>query len=197
MNCAVTSEAKLSIAFPDIDWSFLRSIYGWAAFQYQGWARSQLKIAADKAQIIVLYTDNILEFWIDNVLHFGGDFYAYRRSPLVIQLDPGSHNLDLRIVREIRSMGGVGNPRVEVELKAQISNGGITISEEKLLLPEIVDGKLASHLASLPIRNEDQSWIKVLSIESLNVGSPKSQNASGHTDLRRMFSLFQCYRKPL
>ena len=171
----IVSEAELNVAFPDVDWPFLQSIYGWAALQYQGWARGQLNITAENAQTIVLHTDNILEFWIDEVPYFGGDFYAYRRSPLVIQLDPGRHKFDLRIVRDLRAMGGDAKPEVGVKLRAQISQGGIAILEEKLLLPEIVEGKLASHFASLPIRNEYCSWVEVLKIESLDVGLSRLQ----------------------
>ena len=160
----------MSINFPDIDWEFLRAIYGWAAVQYQTWARGQILIHANRPQTIVLNIDNALEFWIDNEHYFGGDVYAYRRAPLVLQLGPGPHKVEIRLVRDVRAMGGFGIPSAEIKLKAQVSDGGLAILEEKLLLPEIVNSRLASSLASVPLRNEAQEWIDVLSIDSSDVG---------------------------
>lgn len=165
------SQISLIVDFPKIDWVSLQSIYGWAALQYQAWARGCIIINAEEAQTVVLYSDSILEFWVDDAPYFGGDMYASRRAPLVLRLDPGPHKLDIRLVRDLRSMGGVGEPKIEVTIRCEISNGGIAILKEKLLLPEVVNGVLASNLGSLPLRNEHHNWIEVLAIASMDVGA--------------------------
>ena len=163
------TDLKFVVNYPNIDWNFLQSIYGWAALQYQAWARGEIAIISETVQTIVLYTDYILEFWIDDELYFGGDLYAYRRAPLILRLDPGLHRIDLRLIRDVRAMGGIGEPDIQVQIGAHVSAGGLVLSEEALLLPDIVSGKLASRLGSVPIRNEDTEWIEVVGIESLNV----------------------------
>ena len=165
------SQADLTVAFPRIDWGFLQSIYGWAALQYQAWARGNIIINTEDAQTVVLYTDSILEFWVDDILYFGGDMYAYRRAPLVLRLDPGPHRINIRLVRDLRAMGGVGQPKTEVTIRCEASNGDVAILGEKLLLPEVVNGFLASNLGSLPLRNEYHSRIEILAIASVDVGA--------------------------
>lgn len=163
------TELNLSISFPEVDWKFLQSFYGWAALQYQGWARGEIFIHGSVPRTIVLYTDNVLEFYVDNALYFGGDFYAYQRAPLVLHLTPGPHIIDIRIVRDVRATGGIGNPIVNMTLRVELSRGGLAVMGSKLLLPEMVEGRLVSNLGSVPVRNEEQDWIEVLAIESLEV----------------------------
>lgn len=163
-------EVVLSAGFPEIDWKFLLSIYGWASLQYQAWARGWIEINAKESRTIVLFTDGVLEFWIDDKLFFGGDFYAYRRAPLVIRLEPGKHRFDIRLVRDVRAMGGVGDPTIGARLRIDVSIGGLTTGKDKLLLPELVNGKLASSLASLSVRNDEQQWIHVKGIKCIDVG---------------------------
>lgn len=160
--------ADLTIKFPGIDWEYLRPIYGWASLQYQAWTRGELVIERDSSQVIALYTDNVLEFWVDDQPYFGGDFYAFRRAPLVLRLDPGSHKVDVRLIRDVRVMGGVGDPSIRIKLEAQKSEGGLIVTGEPLL-PDLVEGKLASHVASVCVRNEELEWIEVLGIISVTV----------------------------
>lgn len=161
--------ADLNIDFPDINWEYLRPIYGWASLQYQAWTRGTFVIDGNSPQVIVMYTDNVLEFWVDDQPYFGGDFYAFRRAPLVLCLDPGPHKVDFRLIRDVRAMGGVGQPSIRVKLEAQKSQGGLAFGGEPLL-PDLFAGKLASHFASISIRNEELEWIHVQGIESVNVG---------------------------
>lgn len=161
--------ADLTINFPDINWEYLRPIYGWPSLQYQAWTRGKLVIDGDSPQMIVMYTDNVLEFWVDDQPYFGGDFYAFRRAPLVLRLDPGPHKIDVRLIRDVRAMGGVGDPSIRIKLEVQKSEGGLAITGEPLL-SDLFAGKLASHLASVPIRNEELEWIDVRDIKSVNVG---------------------------
>ena len=162
-------ETTLRIGFSDVDWAFLQLVYGWAALQYQAWARGYITVGANEPQIITLSTENILEFWVDENLYFGGDLYAYGRAPLVLQLQPGDHRLDVRLIRDLRAMGGMGEPLIEVKLKAVLSIGDLAIVEEKLIAPDVINGKLAGRLASVPVRNEYHGWINIVGIETLDV----------------------------
>lgn len=167
----------LTVSFPEVDWGFMRSIYGWAAIQYQAWARGHLNIDADSTETLLLYSDNVLEFWVDDQLHFGGDFYGYRIAPLVLHLEPGYHKVDVRLVRDVRAMGGVGEPSLCVRMEAQKANGGVVVVGD-LLLPDLVDGRLASHVGSATIRSEENQWIEVWDIQIVDV-SMKGLSSSG------------------
>ncbi len=164
-------EGLLTVNFPRVDWPFLLSVYGWAALQYQAWARGYLNIATDSPQSILLFTDHVLEFFVDGTHYFGGDFYAYRRAPLVLHLRPGIHKFDIRLVRDVRAMGAIGEPKVSVKLKVEIANGGLAIVEQKLLISDMVNETLASPFASVPVRNEGLGWVDIKKIESLTVCS--------------------------
>lgn len=144
----------LNVAFPDIDWSFLQSIYGWAALQYQAWARGTLFVPGVESQTITLYTERLLEFYIDGIHHFGGDYYGFESVPLVLHLEPGNHTIDLRLLRDVRSMGGIGAPTVDVSITAKISSEDLVLASDTLLLPEMINGRLASALGSVTVRND-------------------------------------------
>lgn len=118
---------------------------------------------------MVLYTDHVLEFWVDDERYFGGDFYAFRRAPLVLHLQPGEYRVDVRIVRDVRVMGGVGEPTVHIALEAEISGGGLKFGVRTLVLPDLVGGRLAGTLGSVDLRNDEREWIDVLEIQSVNV----------------------------
>ena len=163
------SSGYLTISFPEVDWAFLQSIYGWGALQFQAWARGTLILNSGHRQTILLYTDNILEFWLDGTSYFGGDLYSYRRAPLTLQLDPGQHRLDIRLLRDVRIMGGVGDPNIQARVEVQVASGGLNVVEDKYIFPDIVDGKLPSNLASVPVRNHGSNPIHILGLESVDV----------------------------
>ncbi|GAB7353384.1 hypothetical protein MBLNU459_g3861t1 [Dothideomycetes sp. NU459] len=150
----LSTQALLSVSFPNIDWLFLQGIYGWAALQYQAWARGTLSVSGDEVQTVVLHTEGLLEFLVDGVRHFGGDYYSFKRAPLVLRLEPGEHVLELRLVRDVRAMGGVGTPSIDICLTAQISSQDLHISTGAPLLPDMVDGTLAGALGSVLVRND-------------------------------------------
>ena len=170
-SCGEIAEASLLVSFPDIDWTFLQSVYGWAAVQYQAWARGHLTIAASTARSIILYADNVLEFWVDDQHYFGGDYYAYRRAPLVLHLSPGSHNVNIRLIRDVRVMGGIGEPKTSITLKAEGSNSSLALVVHKALIPDVVNGAFATPFASIPVRNEGRKPINILNVAA-NVVRP-------------------------
>ncbi|KAL4927822.1 uncharacterized protein BDV17DRAFT_118898 [Aspergillus undulatus] len=163
------SRAELVLAFPQIDWTFLQSIYGWSALQYQAWARGHLHLPDSRYQSVAIYTDGILEIVVDGRRHFGGDFYSYRRAPLILNLTPGGHVVELRLVRDVRALGGQGDPTVKVVLEAEIRYDLLTVDEQSLLVPESTDWKLGSTWSSINIQNNGAEWIDIISLNCSNV----------------------------
>ena len=207
-NTDASSFVKLNVDFPEIDWASLRSVYGWAALQYQGWARGYLEVRGASPRRIVLFTDNILEIWVNEVHVFGGDFYAFRRAPLVVTLSPGRNMIDVRLVREVRSMGGAESS-VTVSLEAQLSTNTLHILEKTAVLPDLVDGKLPSVSASVTVRNEGESWIELCGCDLTKVphyciiwpdrNLMKSQKAQGnfHTAANRRIQIAPGQSRPI
>ena len=159
------AEATLTVRFPLVDWLFLQSVYGWAALQYQAWARGHLLIESEVAVTVSLYIDNVLEYLIDDKPYLGGDFYAYRNAPVILHLTPGPHKLDIRLIRDVRSMGAASEPEVTIRMKVVQAQCDLNIDEQKLLVSDVVNGRLASPFASVPIRNESLDWINIVSAE--------------------------------
>ena len=157
--------------FPSVDWKFQQAVFGWAALQYQAWARGSIEVYAETEQTVALYTDQVLEFWIDGRPYFGGDFYGFRRAPVILHLDPGKHRLDVRLIRDTRAMGGnydENGPSVEIDLELKHASkplGTVT----KMLLPDYIEGTLAGNLGSISLQNTDKQRIAVTKISSANV----------------------------
>ncbi|KAI9759384.1 MAG: hypothetical protein M4579_002373 [Chaenotheca gracillima] len=181
------ARGTLEVGFPNVDWSALQAVYGWAALQYQAWARGTLFVSTQGSKgktalvPVALYSDQVLELWIDDTPHFGGDFYSSRRAPLVLWLTPGSHLLELRLIRDVRSMGGAWRvePVIKVTLEARELRGpnagapllGIADDGDGIrssVLPDLLEdiGRVSSNLGSVALRNDHLEWISVWDISS-------------------------------
>ena len=134
--------------------------------QYQAWARGNIVIAAENTQMFALYTDAVIECWVDGEHHFGGDFYGFRRAPLVLWLGKGSHRLDLRLVRDVRAMGGIGAPSMRVFLKLDRTLSDVSVDVDHFLAADVVGGKLVSPFASFPVRNNSPHVVKIVEVSS-------------------------------
>ncbi|EEH16891.1 hypothetical protein PABG_06978 [Paracoccidioides brasiliensis Pb03] len=200
-----SAKVTLDLGFPDVDWAFFQSIYGWAALQYQAWARGSITVSASgadggrstttnaaaaaaaaattSAATVAIFTDGLLEIWIDGEPYFGGDFYTYRRAPILMNLAAGEHVIDLRFVRDVRAMGGVGEPRVRAvvevkQLRHFAEDGGdaedgcsevqLDLDAGSLLVAEVVEGKLISPFASVIVRNYHEIWVEVTDIRTVD-----------------------------
>ena len=162
--------SNLVVAFPENDWEALVMVYGWPALQYQAWARGIITIYGDHPRTVALSITNALEFWLDGSPYFGGDFYAFNRAPVILLLSPGSHRLDIRVIRDVRAMGADGDPCVSITVKADISTDELVVDSEKLLLPELIDGRsLAGKVGSIPIGNQTEKWLDIVSVETQTV----------------------------
>ena len=171
----LSARARLTVEFRNIDWTLLRAVYGWSAMQYQAWTRGYLDIRGAEKKPILVYTDDILELRIDGKLHFGGDVYSYRNAPIVLLLGSGRHTIDVRLIRDLRAMGGDENPRIEVLLCFQRSMSELAVDVDKLIAPEIVEGKLVSTFACVPVRNESSEWMDVWQVDSVKVNPISGQ----------------------
>lgn len=166
---------ELNVAFPQLeqDNKFLQSVYGWAALQWQGWARGEIFIHPETAGPFVLHAEGILEFWIDETHYFGGDMYEFGRAPVTLRLEPGSHRIDIRLVRDVRAFGAVGSPTIDVKVRLQRSRAGLELLygySQNVLMSEAVGGTfgpLASPYASITMRNDAERDIYVHSIEGM------------------------------
>lgn len=92
---------------------------------------------------------------------------------MVLHLKSGKHRIDVRLVREVRAMGGVGEPRVTTQLSLTRSPGGLQavlhIGGGVMISDFIGDEKnavLASPHASITIRNDAKHDIHVFAVES-------------------------------
>jgi len=165
-----STTANFTIAFPDVDWLALQSIYGWAALQYTVWARGSFYIHADECTGVVISAAPTLEVWVDEQHSFGGDLYGFRKAGLVRRLSPGEHTLELRLARDVRAMGGVGAPEIRVELGLEMPKTPIALVKGSVIIADVIGtGGLASPHASFAVRNNGGSWITISSIKSHGV----------------------------
>ncbi|KAF2672220.1 hypothetical protein BT63DRAFT_191683 [Microthyrium microscopicum] len=185
---SITSSGNASKAFLDInlpdaaDWKFLQQVYGWAGMQWQGWMRGELTVQAktEGEVTVLIYAENALEFVVDGKRYFGGDFFAYRRAPAVLKLKAGTHVVDVRLVRDVRAMGGVGEPSIQIKMEAKVARDeGLEIGE--VLMPDVVAGKFASGFGSVTVTNSGEEWVDVeVSANDVQISSidePESQKA--------------------
>ncbi|KAF2710944.1 hypothetical protein K504DRAFT_475829 [Pleomassaria siparia CBS 279.74] len=173
-STASSANASLSVSYSNVDWDFLKLVYGWAAVQYQAWARGEITVTGNETQSVILYTDAILEFRVDGVDYFGGDFYTYRKAPPVLHLTPGTHEINVRLVRDVRAFGGILKPTIDVLLDLRATSGTLELAKPGILVSDMVDGKLASPIASVTLRNTGENDIEIVSIQPVDVRTPVS-----------------------
>ncbi|PVH94719.1 hypothetical protein DM02DRAFT_645769 [Periconia macrospinosa] len=173
------TNATLSVSHSNVNWDFLKVVYGWAAVQYQSWARGTLTVTGTEIQHVILYTDTILEFWVDGNHYFGGDFFTFRNAPSVLHLAPGTHQIDLRLVRDVRAFGGIQAPTIDVLIHAERVSGSLELAKPGILMSDVVDGKLASPVGSVALRNSGEEDIEIISIQPSHVRIPFSLQKPG------------------
>lgn len=162
-----SASVELAVDYPNVDWGFSQKIYGWAAFQYQAWVKGEVFNSGISRQKVYLYTDNLLELWINHDHYFGGDFYGFRRAPIVIDLEPGPNNISARLIGDIRSMGGAYPPVLRASLEAFIATESLHVDTATVLLPDVVQGRFCSPYGSITVRNQADHWVCVESVHQL------------------------------
>jgi hypothetical protein len=108
--------------------------------------------------MVHLHCPGVLEVIVNGRRHFGGDFYSFRRAPIVFRVLPGEHvlhQIDVRLIRDVRAMGG-NDANIDVQLEVQAVKTDVELVQDSLLISDIVNGKLASDLGSVIIRNNGE-----------------------------------------
>ena len=78
-------------------------------------------------------------------------------------------SIDVRLIRDVRGMGGLGCPEIYIRLEAEISKGSLIIVQDNPIVPDVVDGVLASDLASVTVRNETDKIADIEGVECIDV----------------------------
>jgi len=169
--------ANLKVCFPEVNWRFLKQIYGWSITQWQGWIRGHMfvnKILTENSydydglQSFLLYAKQVIEVVIDGQRHWGGDLFSYKRSPLVLWLSPGKHLIELRLVRDVRSMGGIDdNPSIDVALELNLSFNHVEIHNQCSIIPEVVNHVFSGQYGSMSITNTHPKSNNLLVIDKI------------------------------
>lgn len=146
-------------------------MYGWSALQYQSWARGVLEVSEPNGQTIALFVNGLLEFAVNGKRYFGGDFYNYRRVPVILHLSQGQHIMDLRLIRDVRVSGATSEPTIEIIVEAEERRELLSVDQGSLLVSDILLGQLGNSWASIDIQNNMAEWIEVLSVNSPDVGA--------------------------
>ena len=155
------SSLELNLDFSEVDWDFAQKIYGWSAFQYQAWLKGGILNHDATIRKVALFTDNILELWVNDMHIFGGDFFDFRNAPVMIALQPGLNELNLRLIREVRSMGGALPPTIQASVRAELASRPLEVPTSGFVLPDVVDGRLCSRYGSVTVRNQADRWVTV------------------------------------
>lgn len=156
---------SLVVGHDNVDWTFQRSIYGWAALQYQTWIRGLLLNHGPSTVRVSLYAINILELWVNEEHHFGGDFYGFERAPIILNLRPGYNTVNVRLIRDVRANGGQIPPLIEASLRASLLSERVSIAKDSILIPDIVNNVFVSAFGSITFSNYGGEWVVVHNVE--------------------------------
>ena len=170
--------ASVCVDFDTVNWSLLQKVYGWSVTQCQAWVRGTLELSHPNNQPIELFIDGVLEFEVDGVPYFGGDVNGLRKAPVILHLDPGTHQLDIRLIHDVRSMGGIKEPILKAQIQASICKEALDIDAEKLVAPEIVNGRLPSSWSSVPVRNSSRRHVEITRLGAAVYGQDESEPLS-------------------
>lgn len=143
----------LDFGFSDVDWEVASWVHGWPGLQFQAWARGSIQVNRKEKVQILLHVCSVLEFWLDGTQYFGGDAYCVRKAPTRLHLHPGHHQLEVRLVRDVRIMGAGRKPRARARIEMHSLSYTAKVRHSQIILPEIVDGVLSSSFGSLTIQN--------------------------------------------
>ncbi|KAK6369890.1 hypothetical protein LTS17_009340 [Exophiala oligosperma] len=161
----IVSEASttvdLVVDFSEIDWDIAQKIYGWSALQYQAWLKGGVWNDGGTSRRVSIYPEGILELWLNNKHIFGGDFYSFGRAPIVFELAPGFNVVNVRLIRDVRSMGGSSSPTAHVLLRAEVVAADLDVDHDSILLPDVIAGRFVGRYGSVIVRNQATVWINI------------------------------------
>jgi hypothetical protein len=176
LSSAPSSTVTLHVSFPDVQWSFLRLAYGWSSTQWQAWMRGLMSVPASAASKnglarVRLWASGPIELVINGQRHWGGDFYAFERTPLILYLPAGvDYTIDARIVRDVRSMGGIDeDPAADIKFHAEFigDDDDLEVRRHTAVLPDLVDGVVpAGRMCSFAVTNVGLDWLQLVDVVS-------------------------------
>jgi hypothetical protein len=110
---------KISVIFPYVDWNGLQRSFGWSGLQFQAWIRGSLHVTTEARYR--LWIGNAVEFYLNGICYDTGNLYdvdvlQFARGGVFINLSPGEHTLEIRVVNDIRAFGGQVPPKVDVQV---------------------------------------------------------------------------------
>jgi predicted esterase len=147
-----------------VEWDFLQKIYGWSVLQFETWARGYVHNFNDHKTRIALYPTNIFELSVNGESIFGGDFYGFERSPVILDLAPGRNNITVRLIRDVRANGGEVPPVILASLKVERLEGHASVVPTTVSLPDVFQGRFTSFYGYLALTNHDDRTLTVKSI---------------------------------
>ena len=168
LGSASKCSVETGFTFEAIDWQTLQLTYGWPALQFQAWARSTFNVPVSGGGRYSIHVQGVMEYWIDSEHYFGGDLYSFDRAPLVRYLEPGLHTVEVRLIRDVRSMGATSLPSVPLNLRLEPTNAIVTADQDHFILPDIVGDRLTSTAASIPLINHGPDVVRNINVMSLN-----------------------------
>jgi hypothetical protein len=181
---------KIPVSFPYVNWEMLETMFGWSALQFQAWIRGSLHIHREGRY--GLWIGNAVEFYLDGTYYDVGNLYdtdivQFSRGGLFLELSPGEHVLEIRVVNDIRAFGGHVPPKVEIEIALRKVIEDLVVADYDShggwVVPTVInvmgrDGIgacLAGEFASFALRNEGPNWIVITGLR-VNQVSPVQCN---------------------
>ena len=64
--------------------------------------------------------------------YFEGKFYANGTAPSTLRLQPGTHRIHIRLVRDVRVLGGIGEASVDVRSRLKKSEEDIAEQHKRM-----------------------------------------------------------------
>ncbi|CAG8618148.1 11376_t:CDS:10, partial [Acaulospora colombiana] len=150
-------------------WKFNRVPLGWAANQFQMWARGYFDLFPEvknesETIPILIQCQPVGDFYVDDRRLFG-DWYGYEKSWHVLRLRPGRHVINVRLVNEIRIFGGNVPPALGFQCfmrKLREDKTAMMLLDNTVLVPDMIDGNLAGKYMSIALLNtHEERWITV------------------------------------
>ncbi|ORY82090.1 Alpha/Beta hydrolase protein [Protomyces lactucae-debilis] len=108
-------EISISISFPQVNWERHVQTNGWAATQFQAYLRGFFVL--DHCSDVDLQVMSTPEFLLDGE-RYEGDIYMLG-EPLRLHLNAGRHQLDIRVIAEVRILGFAAQPTSKIVVNIQ------------------------------------------------------------------------------
>ena len=83
----------------------------------------------------------------------------------MLDLSPGDHVVNIRLVRDVRMMGGIGRPDLSIQLSAGFCPDTLVVDHRTCIFPETVNGRPAGSYIAIAMRNLSRHGARIDSVE--------------------------------